>query len=292
MGARTLAGALLAGYGLLVLAGALPHDGLWGGLAALGLGAVLLAQARAPLRARRAWVVLALGLGCAAGVLGYNAMRGSDLQGPELALLGYGLGLVAAAPRLRARVGRHEVGDLVGWSFPLVLAPLALVALNGVLAARDPVAAEPLLEALLAQPLAAVLRLLGEPAVVQQGNVILATPRGTLALDIGMVCAGLYPGVLFLGVLGLHGWREGLGPRRLALYVGLGILGLWAANLARLVVLARVGDAWGGAALATAHEHAGWILFLAFIGLFWGVVLRRLERAEKNHGAIAAMPPR
>lgn len=280
-----LAGAALVGYGALVLAGVLAHEAPWTGLAAIAGGAAALlwprpgGPARHSLPGTRATALAVLGLGLAGAVAGYNLLRGSDVSWPEAALLGYGLALAAASRVLDARVaGRVEVATLVGWSFPLLLAPFALYALNGVLGEGMPAPASAVIEATLVAPLAGALGLLGDPVRTAGPAVLLPTARGTLTLGVGLVCAGLYPAVMFLGALGLHGWQHRLAAPRLAGYLALGLLGLWAANVLRLVVLAKVGQAWGAEALQLAHEHAGWLLFLGFMGLFWGLVLRPVER--------------
>lgn len=278
---RLLAGLVLAGYALLVLGGVLPHDALVSGVVALVLAVPLLLGARLPrIALRRAWLVALLGAGAAGGVLLYNVLAGSGVGWPEAALLAYGLALLAAAPNLERRVARWDVATLVGWSFPLLLAPLAIFSANAVVEGGGAGAAAPLIEHGLANPLAAALVATGDPARVVDRNVLMATPRGTLALGIGMVCAGIYPMVLFLGVLGLHGWQQRMDPRRFALYLVLGLAGLWLANLVRLVALAKVGKTYGAEALQVAHAHLGWVLFIGFMLLFWGVVLRRLEPAR------------
>lgn len=274
---RTVAGAALSGYGLLVLLGVLAHDAPLAGVLSVVLGAALLLPALPAARVGRPWLVAGLGAACAGGVVLYNLLAGSGLSLPEAGLLAYGLGLLAAAPFLDQRVGRTAVGSLVGWSFALVLAPLALFALNAVASAGDGsagAAAAPVIAATLVAPTAAGLALLGSPNEVIGNNIVLATPRGTLSLGIGLVCAGLYPMVLFAGVVGLHGWQTRMAPRRLAAILVAGLAGLWLANLVRLVTLAKVGQAWGGEALQTAHAHLGWILFALFMVVFWAALLR------------------
>jgi exosortase/archaeosortase family protein len=288
--AAFLAGILLTGYGLLVVLGVLPHDALLAGLAALLLGVGVLAFAArrdaasaalpAPPIGRRGLAVALLGAAAAVGVVAYNLAIHSDLSLPEWGILAYGIALVAAAFRLDRRVAGVPVATLVGWSFPLLLAPFALYAMNAILADRTPAPAAPIIAMGLVQPLALLLGLLGDKAQVAGVNLVLPTPRGPLSIGVGLVCAGLYPMVLFMGVLGLHGWQRQLPPKRLAGYLGLGLGGLYAANLLRMLIVAKVGQAWGADALQEAHANLGWALFVGFMLLFWGVVLRRLEPAQ------------
>jgi archaeosortase C (PEF-CTERM variant) len=280
---RALVGLVLAGYGLLVLLGVLAHDAPLAGVASLVLGTGLLAWGLPPLPLRRSRLVAAIGAVAVAGVVGYNAALHSTLSPPEWGILCYGLLLLCAAPFLGRPLGRVQVGTLVGWSFPLLLAPLALFSLNAALSsAATGSSATPIVRILVVTPTALALRLLGTPVQVVGNNLILATPRGMLSLGIGLVCAGLYPMVLFGGLVGLHSWQQHVAPRRLGLVVASGLAGLWVLNVLRLVVLARVGVAWGPQALQEAHANLGWILFAAFMALFWAVVLRH-AKAEARH---------
>lgn len=295
--ARTLAGLLLLGQGTLALTGILDHEAslvMGAALAALGTGLLawpLLRPAAPPpapgaavpqgeplLPGRRARLVALLGALAVLGVVAYNALAGSGLALPELAIVAYGGALLVAAPHLSRRVGPTDVGTLVAYSFPLLLAPLGLYALNALLTSQA--GATPLrwyVQHGLAAPMAALLGAGGYDATTHGETVRIATARGPLFLTVGVVCAGLYAGVLFAGVLGLFAWQQRTPPRRLVGYMALGLAGLHAANVLRLAMLGAVGQAWGGEALQAAHEHAGWLFFLAFTLAFWFVVLRRFE---------------
>ncbi|HEX2021546.1 MAG TPA: exosortase/archaeosortase family protein [Candidatus Thermoplasmatota archaeon] len=275
-----LAGVLLAGQGALVATGVLDHEApraVGVALVALGVGLALLG-AWPRIRVARRGVVRALGASCVAGVLGYNLATSSGLAPPEWAILLYGAGLVLSSFHLDRRVLRTDVGTLVAYSFPLLLAPLALYALNAALAAQA--GATPLswyVRHLLAAPMAVGLGALGVDAALAGDTVRIATERGPLYLTVGVVCAGLYAAVLFLGVFALFAWQSRTRGMRLAAYLAVGLVGLHFANVLRLILLGWVGHRWGGEALQTAHEHAGWVLFVAWSLLFWAVVLRRLE---------------
>ena len=287
---RLLAGLLLAGQGLLVVTRVLDHEApLLVGWGTLLLGLLLAAWGRLPSlpaagdgRGRappvRAWVVATVGALAVLGIVGYNALRRSTLSGPELAILAYGVLLLALSPVLDRGVKGTDVGTLVAFSFPLVLAPLSLYALNAALASS--MAETPLawyIEATLVTPMAAALRVVGFDATMIGDTVRLATPRGALFLSVGVVCAGLYASVLFLGVFALFAWERRTPPARLAAYLAVGLLGLHFANVLRLVLLGVIGYQWGGDALQAFHRHAGWVLFLAWSIGFWAVVLRRME---------------
>jgi archaeosortase C (PEF-CTERM variant) len=285
-GLRPLVGLMLAGYGVLVLAGVLPHDSPWAGAASLLAGAAVLAFGLPAVGAPRARVVAALGCACVGGVLGYALATRDGLGLAEAAIVAYGALLLLAAPNLDRAFGRFRVASAVGWSFPVALAPLSLFALNAALSSGETgTAATPIVEALVVAPTAVALRLLGTPVEQLGSTLLLATPRGTLSLGVGLVCAGLYPAVLFAGLVGLHAWRSRMRPGAIALVVAAGLVGLWLLNLFRLVILTHVGIRYGMAALQTAHANLGWILFCAFMAAFWWVVLRR---AEPSAGALPA----
>jgi exosortase/archaeosortase family protein len=172
---------------------------------------------------------------------------------------------------------------------PLVAAPLGEYALDAALDAG--VGSSPLdafIRHVLVPPMTAALDVLGFDVAYQGQTVELGTPRGTLFLTVGLVCAGLQPGILFLGVLGLHAWREETSAEQGALLLGLGAIGVYLMNLVRLVVLAIVGHRWGGGALQTVHAHAGWVLFLVLVVAFWGLVLPLVDPeagADEAEGA-------
>ena len=271
---RPLLGLALVGYGLLVLLGLLPHDSSAMAALAVALGAILLAWGLPHVRAPRSAVVAGLGLACVVGVTAYNVLAGSDLGLPELAILGYGMALLAAAPFVHVRRGRLDVASLVGWSFPLLLAPLAVFALDAAVSG-DAKAADPVVQALVVTPTAYGLEWTGTPVDQRGSTLVVATPRGTLSLGVGLVCAGLYPMVLFGGVLTLHAWRTRPPARQLLAWLAAGLGGLWLVNLLRLQVLAHVGIREGGSALQSWHANLGWAFFAAFMAVFWAVVLRR-----------------
>lgn len=266
---------MLAGYGGLVLSGVLPHDApIMGGLS-LVLGLALLAFGLPAVGAPRARFVALLGSSCVGGTLGYALARPNGLGGPEIALLAYGVLLMAASFHLDRKVGRFPIAAAVGWSFPVVLAPLALFAVNASLSSPSTgAAAGPIVQTLVVGPTAWALQLVGTPVERVGSTLLLATPRGTLSLGVGLVCAGLYPAVLFGGLVGLHAWTDRVPLRRLVAVLVAGVAGLWVMNVLRLVVLARIGIRWGMDALQTAHANLGWILFAGFMALFWAVALR------------------
>lgn len=273
--ARALVGLILVGYGLLILSGVLAHESWVAGILSLGLGILIARTSIPPLQLRRGRLIAGLGASIVVGVVGYNLVQGSAMSLPEWAIAAYGAGLVAASPFLSRSWGRVEVGTLVAWSFPLVFAPLMVFALNATLSTpASGAAAAPYVIVLIVWPTVWALRVLGTPSRLVDDSVIMETDRGLLVVDIGLVCAGLYPMVLFGGIVALHAWRVGLRPKEFAKILGAGLVGLWFVNLLRLVALARVGVEWGPRALTQAHANLGWLLFAAFMLVFCLVFLR------------------
>lgn len=290
--ARLLAGLLLLGQGGLVVTGVLDHEAPYlVGATLVAVGTALVAWGKLPAPApheapaagtrARARLVAASGLAAALATLGYNALARSNLALPEIAIVAYGALLVAAAPHLDRRVGSRggaRVGTLVAWSLPLVAAPLAVYAANAAVVAQ--VGARPLdayVRWTLVQPMSWLLAGSGLDARTLGETVRVGTPRGPLYLTVGVVCAGIYATIVFLGVFALYAWQQNLAGPRLAAYLALGVVGLHVANVLRLALLGYVGYRWGAEALVLAHRHAGWVLFIAWTMLFWWLVLRRFE---------------
>lgn len=290
--ATFLAGLLLTGYGILVTLRVLAHEAFGLGILLLVGGGSLLFAARPPSTAARSLrnpptrgqvvATALLGSLAAGGILLYNLWTRSTLTPWEIGILVYGAALLAIAPRLDRPVGPTDTGTLVAWSFPVVAAPLGVFALDAALKGQSGASPlDPFLVYGLVAPMAWSLGLVGFDVDTIGQTVLMQTPRGSLSLGIGLVCAGFQPGILFLGVLGLHAWRMRTPPGRLVAYLAVGLLGVYTANLVRLVALALVGYEWGGQALQTAHAHLGWILFFGWIMLFWWIVLRKIEGAPR-----------
>lgn len=291
--ATLVAGLLLVGQGLLVVLGVLDHEAplvtgaviTVAGLVLAAVGAVR--SARPPpeeglvVRDGKTWFVAALGAFAAGGVVLYNVVANSGFVAPEYAILGYGVTLLVAAPHLHRRVGPFTVGTLVAYSIPLVLAPLGLWAVNAVIDAQaDSTPMRWYVSDALVAPTSWLLTALGQD-VSLSGDTFRVGGDRPLYLTVGVVCAGLYATVIFLGVFALFAWEQKTPPARLAAYVLVGVLGLHVANILRIALLVVVGDRWGADALQAFHRHAGWVFFLVWSLGFWAVVLRRLEGKPK-----------
>ncbi|MEA3203493.1 MAG: hypothetical protein QOI63_1168 [Thermoplasmata archaeon] len=274
---RAYVGLAVLGAGLSILVGAAPHEDPLVGVALAGFGAALVATApRLPDIPRLPAVpVAAAGILLVLAVAGHAAWRHDAPDLPKTAIVALGLTLAGCAPLLArdatVRVGRRAVplATLVACLLPVLGAPLLVWGLQAAFkSSLGTTPVELFVRVALLVPLAAFLRLLGLAPRVEGQTISYLTPRGPLSLEVGAACSGVQAMALFAGVLALFLVAERPGGRRLAVWSAIGLLGVYAANLLRLAVLALVGYAWGPAALLRAHAEAGWMFFVAWAILF------------------------
>lgn len=279
---RAYIGLALLGWGLAILLGVTPHEDRLVGGALSVFGAVLLATARGLPRLPSVPMLLVAGAGLAlgAGVMAYVLAADAALDARKLALVLLGCGLAAASPWLDRAVrlprrGVTTVGSLVGCALVVLGAPLAVWALQASFkAAIGTTPLESFVRIGLLAPVHAILAGLGLPSSVDGQSVTYATRDGPLRVDVGAACSGIQAMALFTGVLALYLLVERPGGRRLALWSAIGILGVYAANLLRLVTIFLVGYQWGAEALVRVHAQAGWMFFLAWALIFARIVPR------------------
>jgi len=288
--ARTLAllGLASLGQGLFILFRVVPHESWLLGAGLAALGALLLFLAPLP-RVERlpAWPLVVGGLALALGVVAYNLARGATFVAPKIALVAFGVLLAAAAPFVR----RPGVANAVAWSVPLVGAPLAVWAAQALLkatfAGMTPM--ELFIEHALLAPMAATLAFLGyHPFVDGQYITFDRQQGGSMRLLVGVACSGLQAMGLFGGILLVYVIAEKPGWARGLLWSIIGLFGVYAVNVIRLVSLAVIGSAWGSRALEVAHANFGWLFFVAWTGIFaWLAMARpRAKRARQAPPAV------
>ena len=150
----------------------------------------------------------------------------------------------------------------------------------------------------LAPETGAILSLLGVPNAVHAVAGYTApgltfTPMHSTAaatLVITTACSGIYSFGIFAAAYVAFLLTEYARPsRRLWLLLVLGFAASYAANLLRMVVIVLVGFYTDTAAsdlqnLLLAHSYAGWVIFLAWLALFWGLLFRflPLEREARD----------
>lgn len=109
-------------------------------------------------------------------------------------------------------------------------------------------------------------------------------------LVITTACSGIYSFGIFAAAYVAFLLTEYAHPsRRLWLLLVLGFAASYAANLLRMVIIVLVGYYTDTAQsdlqnLLLAHSYAGWIIFLAWLALFWGVLFKFLPLEREPSG--------
>jgi exosortase/archaeosortase family protein len=111
---------------------------------------------------------------------------------------------------------------------------------------------------------------------------------------ISTSCSGIYSFGIFASAYAAYLMTEYERPSgRLWLLMVLGFLASYTANLLRMVVIVLVGYHTDSAQselqnLLLAHSYAGWIIFLAWLALFWGVLFKFLPSETGTTGLAPA----
>ncbi|MEA3201758.1 MAG: hypothetical protein QOE90_3186 [Thermoplasmata archaeon] len=278
--ARAVIGLATLGQGLLIVTRVVPHESfLVGSILALG-GVLLLWRANMPRLERlpAKALVAALGAGIALGVLAYDVWKASPLDAPKLVIIGLGLGTALATCLGDRRIlGAAPVASWILWSIPLAWGPLVVWAAQGAMkTAWGTTPLESFTHYALLLPLAGVLSILGHAPSLQGSVITYGTPRGPIALEVGVACSGVQAMALFAGLVGVL-----LAVERPPFWKGLvwcvvGLAGVYVVNVLRLVSISLVGARWGIHALEVFHQNAGWVFFLAWTAIFVFVLTRRL----------------
>lgn len=100
-----------------------------------------------------------------------------------------------------------------------------------------------------------------------------------IRLGVGTGCSGLYSaGLFFSAFLAFVIVRYERIDRRILAALGLGLLVTWFGNIFRMVVTVLIGSAYGHPALVFVHSTFGIVIFVAFIAVFWYIILRLLDK--------------
>ncbi|MBI4499100.1 MAG: exosortase/archaeosortase family protein [Chloroflexi bacterium] len=292
-------GALARGRGLpgrlllfAVLSAALA--GLWYGTSLQAMAAV----ARAP------WSAAEEGLVHRWGVLGLclvwlwlkRRVIGAGMRaGPHRGYAAFGLACLLTSPLwfspgdlLLAMVGVFALVFGRGAAVPALL--LGIYSFAVVLpVAVEQYAAEPY-AGIVAAPAALVLDSLGYALVRDGLELRFATASGeALRVSVTAACAGPATMGLFLALFALMLLDRPL-PAALAVPVFLvGVVGTWCQTLVRTLVLVLTGHYFGLAALWSAHEVSGYLLFSAWYAAF---AVFYLHQAQREHRSAVALPAR
>jgi exosortase/archaeosortase family protein len=113
---------------------------------------------------------------------------------------------------------------------------------------------------------------------------------------ISTSCSGIYSFGIFASAFVAFLLTEYERPsRRLWLLLALGFLASYVANLLRMVVIVLVGYYADSAQtdlqnLLLAHSYAGWIIFLGWLALFWGLLFKFLPTERAASGGPSPRP--
>jgi exosortase/archaeosortase family protein len=109
-----------------------------------------------------------------------------------------------------------------------------------------------------------------------------------VTLVISTSCSGIYSFGIFASAYAAYLMTEYTRPsRRLWLVMVLGFVASYIANLLRMVVIVLVGYYTDSVQsdlqnLLLAHSYAGWIIFLAWLALFWGALFKFLPSETRT----------
>ena len=110
-------------------------------------------------------------------------------------------------------------------------------------------------------------------------------------------CSGIYSFGIFAAAFGAFVLTEFKRPtKRVWLLFGVGIAAAYVANVFRMVVIVLVGY-YSDTTLTDlqnmliAHSYAGWLIFLAWIGLFWSILLKTLPIHQSKAALTAEAEP-
>ncbi len=244
-----------------------------------GRQAVALSQSPVPCEHRLWWLFPLTGLLVAFSVVLFNLVvaGGLELRSFDLTALLFAA-LLIAYPRIPAAYAleRSFATLFLALLLAILVAPVIIHA-----ALTDSFNEEirsPFVAALLAYPTAAILSALGYPVAPRGANLLIETAAGDrLALVVTLACSGLYSFALFVSAYtSFIIVRFGRLSRRTASLIAFGVFATYLANIVRTVVIVALGYHLGREALIWAHANVGWVVFTAWVIVFWSASLRFL----------------
>lgn len=240
-----------------------------------------------------------IGLALILADLAFNRFVSSTpaLLNHDIAILLFAVALVAYrfVPQ-RYETERDFVLLLLLTLFLILVVPLAILRI----VVADPTASVDAYSAFaLAPQTSALLGLVGVPnsLVYHPGD---GTPGLSFVTVTGLpvlvyitsACSGVYSFAIFSSAFTAYVMTEQrrMTPR-VVLFFALGVALAYVANILRMVVIVLIGYHYdnpdtGIQALLVAHSNAGWIIFLAWILLFWLLLFRFLPRELKTEESV------
>lgn len=149
-------------------------------------------------------------------------------------------------------------------------------------------------EYLLAKPVEWMLSVSGVTSTIDGITISFLTVDGErINLLIATSCSGVYSFAIFTAAfIAFVATEFTEWDGRLKWFLGLGILAAYLANLLRMYIIVMVGHFRGSDALLWAHANVGWIIYMAWIALFWWLLFRWFfrERAAEETDRGPATP--
>jgi len=131
-------------------------------------------------------------------------------------------------------------------------------------------------EYLLAKPVDGMMRLSGVDTHIDGIWINFSTVDGKpIHLLIATSCSGVYSFAIFTSAFlafAASEFREW--DRRLKYFLAIGIVAAYVANLLRMYIIVMVGHLYGSDALMWTHTNAGWLIYMAWVSVFWWLLFR------------------
>jgi archaeosortase C (PEF-CTERM variant) len=147
-------------------------------------------------------------------------------------------------------------------------------------------------EYLLAKPVEGMLSLSGITSEIDGITIIFLTREGAqINLLIATSCSGVYSFAIFTAAfIAFVGTEFREWDPRLKWFLALGILAAYLANLLRMYLIVVTGYLEGREALLWTHANAGWLIYMAWIALFWWLLFRWFFRQQAKEEASPKVP--
>jgi exosortase/archaeosortase family protein len=135
------------------------------------------------------------------------------------------------------------------------------------------------------------MSVIGPPFTGVGNEIILDAPDSLVpvTLLVTEACSGIHSSFLFLAFFGmmLVDLRKRMNRKTGAMYLAIGAIGTYSANIVRIVVLSLITYYIGFGAMKTFHDYFGFVFFIGWIFAFWFFVYHRV----RGEGPIAPAAP-
>lgn len=228
------------------------------------------------------YAAIALGIAIIVGTLLYNEVLSSQPEIGDLDLLSIILGGLLVAYPFTSEAFKVETCFallFVAMVTVILVIPQALLSIG-----QNSSSGNWYVYYMLAAPFAGALNLLGIDAGANAEFVSITFNDGTVhVLAISAACAGLYSFSIFVSAFfSFVLVFEKLSLKINLLVLSIGLLIAYLGNLVRMTIIGVVGFYSGMDALLWAHDNIGWMVFLSWSSAFWFIVIRFVDRRERE----------